>query len=162
MNRTHNSIQPLRWLQYLVFLGQSWFQPSAGLMLVDWPLAGVVGQQLVGDEGQRLAGVVGQLSVWQGSDQVWPVSESQPGLLHVFRHTFITVIQIIYVYLINNFTMFNNIINNKFDMIVSFVLRTYWKVPCPKNMKKLNSLTMFDLCTVCSSRFIDSCITGCF
>lgn len=121
-----------------------------------------VGQQLVGDEGQRLAGVVGQLSVWQGSDQVWPVSESQPGLLHVFRHTFITVIQIIYVYLINNFTMFNNIINYKFDMIVSFVFRTYWKVPCPKNLKKLNSLTMFDLCTVCSSRFIDSCITGCF
>lgn len=60
-----------------------------------------------------------------------------------------------YVYFINNFIMFNNIINYKFDMIVLFVLRTYWKVLCLKNMKKLNSLIMFDLCIMCLSRFID-------
>lgn len=59
------------------------------------------------------------------------------------------------MYFINNFIMFNNIINNKFDMIVLFVLRTYWKVLCLKNMRKLNSLIMFDLCIMCLSRFID-------
>lgn len=65
------------------------------------------------------------------------------------------------MYFINNLIMFNNIINYKFDMIVLIVLRTYWKVLCLKNMRKLNSLIMFDLCIVCLSRFIDSCIIGC-
>lgn len=65
------------------------------------------------------------------------------------------------MYFINNLIMFNNIINYKFDMIILFVLRTYWKVLCLKNMRKLNSLIMFDLCIVCLSRFIDSCIIGC-
>lgn len=62
------------------------------------------------------------------------------------------------MYLINNFTMFNNKIKN-YDTLICVV-----EVPecaMSKKFEILDSLRMIDLCTVCTSRFIDSCITTC-